>query len=107
MSNGIKHLFRHRVKRSKSDTARLAAALAPLEEQSSRTATASEERKAGGTQEAGTIVVDKNNLQVPKEMVEGNGKGFLGMEPVVLVILGFMLCFIAFIAWQVSEMPPE
>jgi hypothetical protein len=27
------------------------------------------------------------------------------MEPVVLVILGVMLVFIAFIAWQISQMP--
>jgi hypothetical protein len=40
-------------------------------------------------------------------MVEGGGKGFLGMEPVALVILGFMLCFIAWVAWQISQMPIE
>ena len=39
-------------------------------------------------------------------MLEGGEKTFLGMEPVALVILGFMLCFIAFIAWQISLMPP-
>ena len=108
MSNGIKHLFRHRVRRKKGDTARLAERLAPLEEQGQQTTTALEERAAAGfDHEPGTIVVDKNNLQVPKEMIEGSGKGFLGMEPVALVILGFMLCFIAFIAWQISQMPIE
>lgn len=108
MSNGLKHLFRHRVRRKKSDTARLAARLAPLEEQGTRTTTAIEERFAAGIDhEPGTIVVDRNNLQVPKEMVEGGGKGFLGMEPVALVILGFMLCFIAWVAWQISGMPVE
>jgi hypothetical protein len=41
-------------------------------------------------------------------MMESSGtKGLFGMEPVVLVILGLMLCFIAFIAWQVSQMPVE
>ena len=107
MSNGIRHLFKHRVRRKKSDTARLAERLAPLEEQGQRT-TAIEERAATGIDhEPGTIVVDKNNLQVPKEMIEGSGKGFLGMEPVALVILGFMLCFIAWVAWQISQMPIE
>ncbi|HKO43711.1 MAG TPA: hypothetical protein VJU84_10485 [Pyrinomonadaceae bacterium] len=107
MSNGIKHLFRHRVKRHKPDTARLAARLAPLEEQGQQTTTASEERAASANQEPGTIVVDKNNMQVPREMMEGGEKTFLGMEPVALVILVFMLCFIAFIAWQISQMPVE
>ena len=108
MSNGIKHLFRHRVRKRKSDTARLAARLAPLEEQGQRTTTAIEERAAAGIdQEPGTIVVDKNNLQVPREIMEGGKKQFLGMEPVALVILAFMLCFIAWVAWQISKMPLE
>ena len=107
MSNGIKHLFKHRRKRQKPDTARLAARLAPLEEQGRRTTTASEERAASLNQEPGTIVVDKNNLLVPREMMEGGEKTILGMEPVALVILVFMLCFIAFIAWQISQMPVE
>ncbi len=108
MSNGLKQLFKHRVRRQKGDTARLAARLAPLEEQSSRTTTANEERIAAGMdQEPGTIVVDRNNLQVPKEMIEDGGKRLLGMEPVVLVILGFILCFIVFIAWKISQMPLE
>ena len=108
MSNGIKHLFRHRVRRQKGDTARLAARLAPLEEQGQRTTTAIEERAAAGIdQEPGTIIVDRNNLQVPREMMEGGEHQLLGMEPVVLVILAFMLCFIAFIAWQISQMPAD
>ena len=40
-------------------------------------------------------------------MEGGDEKTFLGMEPVVLVILGVMLAFIAFIAWQISLMPAE
>jgi hypothetical protein len=107
MSNGIKHLFKHRRKSQKSDTARLVARLAPLEEQGRRTTTASEERAASVNHEPGTIVVDKNNLPVPREMMEGGEKTFLGMDRVALVILGFMLCFIAFIAWQISQMPVE
>ena len=108
LSNGMKHLFKRRVRNHKPDTARLAARLAPLEEQGQRTTTAIEERIASGAdQEPGTIVVDKNKLQVPREMMEGGEKHFLGMEPVALVILAFMLCFIAFIAWQISGMPVE
>jgi hypothetical protein len=52
--------------------------------------------------------VDKTDSLVPKDMMEGGDeKGFLGMEPVVLVILGIMLTFIAFIAWQISQMPAK
>ena len=107
MSNGIRHLFKRRVRKNKPDTARLAARLAPLEEQGQRTTTAIEERHAAGVDQPGTIVVDKNSLQVPKEMIEGGEKHFLGMEPVTLVILAFMLCFIAWVAWQISQMPLE
>ena len=108
MSNGMKHLFKRHKRKHKPNTARLAARLAPLEEQGQRTTTAIEERIAAGVdQEPGTIVVDRNNLQVPSEMMEGREKHLLGMEPVVLVILAFMLCFIAFIAWQISQMPIE
>ncbi|MBA3572770.1 MAG: hypothetical protein H0W34_12560 [Pyrinomonadaceae bacterium] len=52
--------------------------------------------------------MDKDLSHVPRDMMEGgNEKGFLGMEPVVLVILGVMLTFIAFIAWQISQMPTK
>ena len=107
MSNGLRHLFMHRVRRKKGDTARLAARLAPLEEQNARANTANQEQMTGVTHEAGAIVVDRNNLQVPKEMMERGEKTFLGMEPVTLVILAFMLCFIAWVAWQISQMPLE
>jgi hypothetical protein len=40
-------------------------------------------------------------------MESGDEKTFLGIEPVVLVIVGVMLAFIAFIAWQISQMPGE
>ncbi len=94
MSNGLRHLFQHRVKRRKGDTARLAARLAPLEEQGKAIAIDQKQSVGGVSQESGAIVIDRNNLQVPREMMEGSeSKGLLGMEPVVLVILGFMLCF--------------
>lgn len=109
MSNGIRHLFQHRVRRRKGDTARLKERLAPLEEQRHEPNAMDQKQRAGGViQESGAIVVDRNNLHVPEEMMEGShGKRFLGMEPVVLVILGLMLGFIAWVAWQVSQMPVE
>lgn len=96
----------------KGATARLAAQLAPLEELDKKSAA----RQLGATAapeltaESGfsAIVVDNNNLHVPREILEEGGeKTYLGMEPVVLVILAFMLIFIAFIAWQISLMPTE
>jgi len=103
------HRFGLRRNRGKSDTGKLAAQLAPLEEQDKDAA-----RKQGATDislestrlEPGAIVVDIPRL--PKGVVdEEQKKGFLGIEPVVLVILTLMLAFIAFIAWQVSGMPPN
>lgn len=100
-------------KRKKGDTAQLAAQLAPLEELDSRSAAT--QLGSGphlGNSLAdphyGAIVVDNDSLHVPKDIMEGGEeKTVLGMEPVVLVILCFMLLFIAFIAWQISLMPVE
>jgi hypothetical protein len=93
----------------KTDTGKLAAQLAPLEEQNRDAA-----RKQGMTDTSidsaahghGVILVESSRL--PKGVMEGDEKKrFLGIEPVVLVIVTLMLAFIAFIAWQVSEMPPN
>lgn len=110
----LQHEIQHRVKRKKSDTTQLAAELAPLEEQKGREAYAQGHHDEGAShggviQEYGAIVVGNENLRLSKDILEGRtGGGFLGMEPVVLVILGLMLAFIAFIAWQITRMPlPE
>ena len=100
-------------KHRKGDTARLAAQLAPLEEQDRVAAKQQPENKAVVTKMQSdpgfsAIVVDKEDLIVPKDVMEGSDeKTYLGMEPVVIVILGVMLLFIAFIAWQITLMPPE
>ncbi len=104
--------MRSRGKRKK-DTAQLADQLAPLEELNRSSAA----KQIGigphlgdplADPHYGAIVVDNDGLLVPKDIMEGGGeKTFLGMEPVVLVILGIMLAFIAFIAWQISLMPVE
>jgi hypothetical protein len=102
-----------RGKRKKGDTAELAAQLAPLEELD----------KSGAAKQLGmgphlgdphadphygAIVVDNEGLHIPKDIMEGGDeKTYLGMEPVVLVILGVMLAFIAFVAWQISLLPVE
>lgn len=105
--------MRSRGKRKKGDTAQLAARLAPLEEidrQAAKQQLPGAQRSIVSQPETGfsAIVVDKENVLVPKDIMEGSdARRFLGMEPVVLVILGLMLTFIAFIAWQISLMPAE
>ena len=97
-----------RKKRRKGDTDQLAAQLAPLEEQDKPAA----EHQIGAPLDKasdryfGDIIVDNDNLNVPADIMETPEKRhFLGLEPVVLVVLILMLGFIAFIAWQISSMP--
>ena len=102
-----------RRKRKKGDTAQLAAQLAPLEEIDKNGAA----KQLGpgpqvGDPQAdphyGAIVVDNADLHVPKDIMDSGGeKTFLGMEPVVLVILLVMLVFTAFITWQISLLPAQ
>jgi hypothetical protein len=111
----LKRLALHRSSRRKAkkgDTAQLAAQLAPLEELAQPSATRVRIDSASGNgeagQDSGAIIVDKDISHVPSDIMEGgNEKTFLGMEPVVLVILGVMLTFIAFIAWQITQMPAK
>ena len=103
---------RSRGKRKKGDTAQLAAQLAPLEEQDKDAArkqsAEAHHLNSGVHQETGAIVVDRNDVTLPTEISDARlEKTVLGMEPVVLVILTLMLAFIAFIAWQISQMPVE
>lgn len=103
------HFRRH--KRKKGDTDQLAAQLAPLEEQDKPAADqqiGSQFKSTNGQQGGnyGAIVVDNVDLNVPKSIIEGGEeKRFLGLEPVVLVVLIIVLGFIAFVAWQISLMP--
>jgi hypothetical protein len=105
------HSKKHKRRRRKGDTDQLAAELAPLEEQDKPAAEqqiGSHLESTNGRQERdyGAIVVDNTNLNVPKDIMEGRDeKQFLGMEPVVLVVLIIMLGFIAFITWQITLMP--
>ncbi|HEX8130119.1 MAG TPA: hypothetical protein VF527_13535 [Pyrinomonadaceae bacterium] len=111
----LRHPLRDRYKkRKRGDTAQLAAQLAPLEEQDKQAARrqqgATNGRGAaqnGGTliQEQGVLIVDTNHLNLPPELTETGGGRVWQIEPVVIVIVGAMLLFIAFIAWQISLMP--
>lgn len=104
---------RSRGKRKKGDTTQLAAQLAPLEEQDKRIAAQQISSGANSNngladRDSGAIVVDNDSMNYPKDiMEEGGGKTFWGMEPVVLAILTVMLAFIAFIAWEISQMPAQ
>jgi hypothetical protein len=111
----MKENFSHRLhlrKTKKGDTAQLAAKLAPLEEQNKR---ASEHQmrthsltEGGANQEVGAIVIENRSGTLGKDITdETSAETFLGMEPVVLVILGGMIIFIIFVAWQISQMPME
>jgi hypothetical protein len=101
-----------RKKRRKGDTDQLAAQLAPLEEQDKPAA----EQQIGSRVDAarradrhfGAIVIDNESLNVPTDIMDTQEKKrFLGIEPVVLVVLIIMLGFIAFITWQISLMPVQ
>jgi hypothetical protein len=82
------------------DTKDLAAQLAPLEERGDAT-------HAGNNNNGGSIVVDTGALKLPEGLVaeQEKDKRLWGFEPVVLFIVILMLAFIAFIAWQISQMP--
>lgn len=109
----IRHPLRdRRKKRNKGDTAQLAAQLAPLEEQDSRAArrqgvNGRNKGQNGGRliQETGALIVDTDHLNLPAELTESGTRRFWDIEPVVIVIVGAMLLFVAFIAWQISLMP--
>ena len=102
----MRRKLRHpRQARKRGDASEIAAQLAPLEEQNRDAA-----RKQIGkvtNQVGGAIVIDKNDLQLPKgvnETAEENRP--LGIDPVVIVVVLLLLAYIAFIAWRVSLMPP-
>jgi len=103
-------------KRSKDvDADQLAAQLAPLEEQDKQAAAEQVGAELNSTSgeadlsdpDYGAIVVDSDKLKIPTGInEEEDEKRFLGLEPVVLVVLILSLVFIAFIAWQITLMPP-
>ena len=96
----------HPVRPRSGDTRELAARLAPfeeLEEPGEVTRTNASQLVA---QENGAIVVGGEQSELVKEVIAAEERdGGLRLEPVVLVIVGLMLAFIVFIAWQISQMP--
>ena len=98
----------HAHHRHSGDTRELAAQLAPLEELSESGESGRTNASQVVAQEDGAIVVGVEQPEVAKEVVAAEERnGALGLEPVVIVIVGLILAFIAFIAWQISKMPAQ
>ena len=96
----------HRLRRRAGDASEVAAQLAPLEELDKSRQTAPANGSKVAAQENGAIVVGGEQSNLAKEVIEVEApKGTLGFEPVIIVIVGLMLAFIVFIAWQISQMP--
>jgi hypothetical protein len=101
-------LIAHRVRHRRGDSRELAAQLAPLEELHESSEPAETNGSQIVAQENGAIVVGVEQPAVAKEVVAAEERnGALGLEPVVIVIVGLMLAFIAFIAWQISQLPAK
>lgn len=105
-SKELSKLVSHRLRRRSGDTREMAAQLAPLEELDESSESGRTNASQVAAQENGLIVVGAEQTQLAKEVIAAEErKGALGLEPVVIVIVGLVLAFIAFIAWQVSQMP--
>lgn len=107
----ISYLLSHRFRRRRGDVRKLAERLAPLEELApaeSKKPAARVDNYQVVAQEEGAIVVGRNKPALPEDATERSDRNrIFGLEPVVIVIVGLLLAFIAFIAWQISRMPAE
>jgi len=90
-----------------SHKAEEAARLTPLEETEEFKDSPQRDGQPGGADD--TIRVDSKSVPMPEHLVddEREGGAIFRLEPVVLCILFAMLVFIAFIAWQITLMPPK
>ena len=105
---GFSKLVVHRVRHRSGDTHELAARLAPLEELSGSSESGRTHPSQVVAQENGAIVVGAEPPELAKEVVAAEeGNGDRALEPVVIVIVGLILAFIVFIAWQISQMPAQ
>ena len=84
----------------------LAERLAPLEETGAFRKSGQTDGNHGTVKD--TIRVDKNSVKLPEKFLEderGTADTFR-LHPVVITIVALMLAFIAFVAWQITLMPP-
>ena len=89
----------------------LSAMLAPLEElHPEAVAPVPAEQARNGDYQDATIRVDRKSVHMPERLLDESesreGLSIFYLEPLVLVILVAMLIFIAFVAWQITLMPP-
>ncbi|MDT5263213.1 MAG: hypothetical protein QOC61_2217 [Acidobacteriota bacterium] len=92
--------------RHEQDATSEAARLTPLEE----TKEFKRSSQRDGDHDADdTIRVDSASVRMPERLIdeEKEGGSIFHLEPVALVILAFMLAFIAFVAWQITLMPEK
>lgn len=91
-------------KKRKNGLGKLAAQLAPLEEQDRgavhKPAGSHQSKATSETQPPGPLM-DSRGL--PKGVVDDDESDGFRIDPQVLLILGLILAYIAFIAWQISE----
>ena len=94
----------------KKHTDELSAMLAPLEELMPEAAAPPAQHVNGDYHDA-TIRVDSSSVKAPEQLLEEDepreGLRVFRLEPLVIVILSIMLAFIAFVAWQITKMPPK
>ena len=107
---------RHRHKHGKGGRRKhvneLSALLAPPEEQTAAKAKEAAPGNDGGQSDHAaddTIVVDSKNIKLPEKFIEEEDRdatAIFKLEPVVVFILVAFLSFVAFVAWQITKMPP-
>jgi hypothetical protein len=89
------------------EAAERASRLTPPEEQNNGGGAPQEGSKQEGAAAGGAIVVDTSDLKLPKGITEEEegAPSWFGFDPVVLIILGLSLFFIALIAYLISIEP--
>ena len=94
----------------KQHTDELSAMLAPLEELMPEAAPPPGQPSNGDYHDA-TIRVDSSSVKTPEKLLDEDepreGLRIFYLEPLVLVILSIFLAFVAFVAWQITLMPPK
>jgi hypothetical protein len=89
------------VRAASAEAAEHAARLTPPEEQNG-----AQSPQGSSKADDGAILVDTSKLKLPKGvMEEANAPSWFGFDPVVLIILGLSILFIAFIAYLISTQP--
>jgi len=84
----------------------LAERLTPLEETEAFRESEQTDGRPGAVKD--TIRVDSSSVRLPEKFLaeERGAADTFRLHPVVVAILAVMLAFIAFVAWQITLMPP-